>query len=142
MRCWIAAARIASSSAVIRKLEIIGEAAKGVPEDIRQSHLHVPWKEMAGMRDKLIHFYFGVDHQLVWGTIKKRLPEVKLWIKEILKQVDPEALLEQLTAEMAATRSKANHKKIAKRMRLSRYGYWVDFVNPRKVVDAVSSIMA
>jgi len=75
-----------TSSAVIRKLEIIGEAVKGVPEDIRQSHPHVPWKEMAGMRDKLIHFYFGVDHQLVWGTIKKRLPEVKLWIKEIIKQ--------------------------------------------------------
>ena len=72
-----------TTSAVIRKLEIIGEAAKGIPGEIRQSHPLVPWNEMAGMRDKLIHFYFGVDHELVWGTIKRRLPEVKQWIKEI-----------------------------------------------------------
>ena len=48
-------------SAVIRKLEIIGEAAKGLPEVIREQYPEVPWKEMAGMRDRLIHFYFGVD---------------------------------------------------------------------------------
>ena len=72
-----------TTSAVIRKLEIIGEAVKGIPDEIRQSHPQVPWKEMAGMRDKLIHFYFGVDYELVWVTIKKRLPEVKQWIKEI-----------------------------------------------------------
>ena len=72
-----------TTSAVIRKLEIIGEAVKGIPEEIRQSHPQVPWKEMAGMRDKLIHFYFGVDYEMVWVTIKRRLPEVKQWIKEI-----------------------------------------------------------
>ena len=72
-----------TTSAVIRKLEIIGEAVKGIPGEIRLSHPHIPWKEMAGMRDKLIHFYFGVDYDLVWSTIKKRLPEVKLWIKGI-----------------------------------------------------------
>ena len=71
-------------SAVIRKLEIIGEAAKGVPVEIRSSHTHIPWKEMAGMRDKLIHFYFGVDYDMVWATIKRRLPDVKLWVKEII----------------------------------------------------------
>ena len=72
-----------TSSAVIRKLEIIGEAAKGIPDELRQSYPQIPWKEMAGMRDKLIHFYFGVDYELVWGTIKRRLPQVKQWIKEI-----------------------------------------------------------
>jgi uncharacterized protein with HEPN domain len=71
-------------SAVIRKLEIIGEAAKGVPVEIRSCHSHIPWKEMSGMRDKLIHCYFGVDHDLVWATVKRRLPDVKLWIKEIV----------------------------------------------------------
>lgn len=71
-------------SAVIRKLEIIGEAAKGIPVEIRSIHSHIPWKEMAGMRDKLIHFYFGVDSDLVWATVKRRLPDVKLWIKDIV----------------------------------------------------------
>ena len=73
-----------TASAVIRKLEIIGEAVKGIPEEIRQNHPHVPWKEMAGMRDTLIHFYFGVDYELVWGTINKRLPELKQWLEEIV----------------------------------------------------------
>jgi len=73
-----------TTSAVIRKLEIIGEAAKGVPAEIRASHSHIPWKEMAGMRDKLIHLYFGIDYDLVWATIKRRLPDVKRWVKEIV----------------------------------------------------------
>jgi len=74
-----------TASAVIRKFEIIGEAAKGVPEEIRRSYPKVPWKEMAGMRDRLIHFYSGVDYGLVWRTIKERLPEVKPQIAEILQ---------------------------------------------------------
>ena len=66
-----------TTSAVIRKLEIIGEATKKIPDEVRQNHTHVPRKEMGGMRDKLIHFYFGVDYKLVWTTIKERLPQVK-----------------------------------------------------------------
>ena len=71
-------------SAVVRKLEIIGEAAKGIPDDVKRSHPSIPWKEMAGMRDKLIHFYFGVDHSLVWKTIKQRLPQIKPELRKIL----------------------------------------------------------
>ena len=70
-------------SAVVRKLEIVGETAKQIPEEMRQEYPRVPWKEMAGMRDKLIHFYFGVDHQLVWTTVKKRLPRVKPAIQKM-----------------------------------------------------------
>jgi uncharacterized protein with HEPN domain len=71
-------------SAVVRKLEIIGEATKRVPDEVRLSHPSIPWREMAGMRDKLIHFYFGVDHQLVWKTVKERLPSIKPDIIRIL----------------------------------------------------------
>lgn len=74
-----------TTSAVIRKLEIIGEAVKQIPDEIRQRYTQVPWREMAGMRDKLIHFYFGVDYRLVWKAIKERLPQVKREIQEILR---------------------------------------------------------
>lgn len=59
------------SSAVIRKFEIIGEATKQIPEEIKQKHQSVPWKRMMGMRDRRIHFYFGVKHEIVWETINK-----------------------------------------------------------------------
>jgi uncharacterized protein with HEPN domain len=75
-------------SAVTRKLEILGEAAKGIPERVRQNHPGLPWKEMARMRDKLIHFYFGVDHQLVWKAITERLPQVKSEIRKISSEQD------------------------------------------------------
>lgn len=74
-----------TTSAVMRKLEVIGEAVKQVPDEIRQKYTQVPWKEMAGMRDKLIHFYFGVDYRLVWRAIKERLPQVKQEIMKILQ---------------------------------------------------------
>ncbi len=65
-----------TASAVVRKLEIIGEAVKQIPDEVRQQHVRIPWKEMAGMRDRLIHFYFGVDYRLVWKAITERLPQV------------------------------------------------------------------
>ena len=76
-----------TSSAVVRKFEIIGEATKHVPDDIRQKYPLIPWKEMAGMRDRLIHFYFGIDYQLVWKAIKERIPEVEPQIRKILDDI-------------------------------------------------------
>lgn len=75
-----------TSSAVVRKFEIIGEATKQLPVELRQAYPLVPWKEMAGMRDRLIHFYSGVDLWLLWDTIQKRLPDVKAQITDILEE--------------------------------------------------------
>lgn len=63
-----------SSSAIIRKFEIIGEATKNLPENLKEEHPEIPWKSMAGMRDRLIHAYFGIDYKLVWEAIKIEIP--------------------------------------------------------------------
>jgi len=72
------------SSAVIRKFEIIGEATKNIPEDIKQKYHQVPWKDMAGMRDKLIHEYFGVDLDVLEKTLRNQLPPIKPFIEKML----------------------------------------------------------
>jgi uncharacterized protein with HEPN domain len=58
---------IKTSDAVIKRFENIGEAAKNIPEEIKSQYPEMPWKEMAGMRNKLVHFYFGVKHELLCG---------------------------------------------------------------------------
>ena len=72
--------------AVIRNFEIIGEATKYIPGKIRKEYPQVPWKDMAGMRDKLIHGYFGIKLDVIWKTIKERLPAVKFLMEEALKK--------------------------------------------------------
>ncbi|MBF0328586.1 MAG: DUF86 domain-containing protein [Nitrospirae bacterium] len=63
--------------AVVRNFEVIGEAAKNIAADFKAKQPDVPWKTLAGFRDKLIHFYFGVDYKIVWNIIKKQLPKLK-----------------------------------------------------------------
>jgi uncharacterized protein with HEPN domain len=63
--------------AVIRNLEIIGEAAANVPQEIQSLYVDIPWYQMKGMRNILIHEYFGVDNDVLWNTIKKDLPVLK-----------------------------------------------------------------
>ena len=72
-----------TSSAVVKKLEILGEAAKQIPQKVR-STISLPWKEMAGMMDRLTHSYFGIDFRLVWDVVKNKLPEVKKEIERFL----------------------------------------------------------
>jgi uncharacterized protein with HEPN domain len=73
--------------AVVRNLEIIGEATKNIPESARKQYPSVPWRDMAGMRDRLIHGYFGVNLDVVWKTVKERLPIVKPLVKEALAEI-------------------------------------------------------
>lgn len=72
--------------AVIRALEIIGEAVKKMPPSIKKQHPQIPWKDMAGMRDKLIHEYFGVKTKVVWETIKQDIPPLKPLFQRILAE--------------------------------------------------------
>jgi len=74
-----------TSSAVTRKLEIIGEATKNIPVDIRKKYKDVLWARMAKMSDRLSHGYFVVDHEVVWQVIKQELPELKPKVEEVYK---------------------------------------------------------
>lgn len=76
-----------TSSAVVQKLGIIGEATKNIPKHIKALYKEVPWSDMAKMRDKISHFYFGIDYDIVWNVIKERLPEIKPIIEKMLKEL-------------------------------------------------------
>ncbi|HEY4690602.1 MAG TPA: DUF86 domain-containing protein [Anaerolineae bacterium] len=72
--------------AFVRSLEIIGEAIKNVPEDLRRKHAHIDWRAMAGMRDRLIHAYFGVDYDIVWDVVTNKVPLLRQEIQHIVEE--------------------------------------------------------
>jgi len=72
----------------IRGLEVIGEAVKNLSSDLRKNHKDVDWKRIAGMRDKLIHFYFGVNYDIIWQVIKDRLPDLREKIQAIIRELE------------------------------------------------------
>ena len=78
---------VKSLYAVLRCLEVIGEAAKNVPPDMRAKYRFIPWKDMAGMRDKVIHFYFGVNTEKVWLTVKEDIPRIRPLVEQMLREI-------------------------------------------------------
>lgn len=72
--------------ALIRKLEVVGEAVKNLSENTKQRQPEIPWRRIAGMRDRLTHAYFGVDLSLVWVAVERELPNLKTAVEELLSQ--------------------------------------------------------
>ena len=75
------------TDAVIRNLEIIGEAVKLLPAEIKKDYPEIEWKKIAGLRDILIHAYFGIDLKIVWDVIINKLPELKVSVRKIRNSI-------------------------------------------------------
>jgi uncharacterized protein with HEPN domain len=73
------------TDAIIRNLEIIGEAVKNIPYKVRKKYYPIEWKKIAGLRDILIHGYFGIDYEILWDIVQNKIPDLLTKIKEILK---------------------------------------------------------
>lgn len=79
---------IKTQDAIVRNLEIIGEAVKNISADFKKKHKEVEWKNIAGFRDKMIHHYFGINWEIVWDVIKNKLPKLESQVEKILKTLD------------------------------------------------------
>jgi len=75
-----------------RSLEIIGEAVKNLPADFKKRYKEIEWKKIAGLRDKMIHGYFGVNWDIVWDVIKNQIPKLKEQVENILDKVESEKI--------------------------------------------------
>jgi hypothetical protein len=80
--------------AVARNLEIIGEAVKSLPPEFRKKYPNIPWKEITGMRNKVVHEYFGIDQEILWATIQKDIPTLKKEISKIRKDFKGQSLFQ------------------------------------------------
>ncbi len=82
---------IEKQSAIVRQIEVIGEAAKNIPSSIRKRYQEIPWKDIVGMRDVITHGYFKVDLVIVWKVIKEEIPDLKEKIEEVKEDLEKES---------------------------------------------------
>ena len=80
--------KIEAQDAVVRNLEIIGEAVKNISSNLKGKYKDIQWREIAGMRDKIIHFYFGVNWDIVWQTVKDKLPQLEEKVENIFREME------------------------------------------------------
>jgi len=78
---------------VIRQLEVMGEAARNISEDLRNEHPQIPWRQMIGLRNRMIHAYFNVDLQIIWEIVKGDIPDLKQKMKQLLDAISEESLI-------------------------------------------------
>ena len=77
-----------TQDAVIRNIEIIGEAVKNLSQNLKKKYSSIEWKDIAGMRDKIIHHYFGIKWEIVWSVIKNKLPNFREKVKNIIEDLE------------------------------------------------------
>lgn len=81
-------ANLEKQDAVVRRLEIIGEAVKGIPSEVRAAYPNVPWRDIAGARDVLVHEYFRVDLAMAWNMVQNDLPALEMQVRRMLDDLD------------------------------------------------------
>ncbi len=81
-------------NAVVWNIHVIGEASKNIPSSVRSKYLSIHWKDMAAIRDRIVHFYFGIDHEIVWKVITANLPMIKPHIERMLDDLNPQLPLD------------------------------------------------
>lgn len=74
------------ADAVVRNLQIIGEAAKKIPKEVRQAHSRIEWQKIAGLRDILTHEYFGINFKIIWDVVVNKIPELQRQIRDIVQE--------------------------------------------------------
>lgn len=77
-----------TSTAVVKKIEIIGEAIKNIPKEVKAEYKTIPWKDIVGMRNKITHNYFKIDYEIVWNVVKEKLPALKMQVERVLKEME------------------------------------------------------
>ncbi len=98
-------------NAVLRSIEVMGEAAKRIPQAFRDKYPDIPWKKMAGIRDKLIHEYSGVDLEIIWSLIKEELPVVKPGVRKVMDDLNEDDLVKSRPSDDCGKSSRCKARK-------------------------------